>query len=120
MKTRNWFTWLKKAMKKEPSERECDRADQAAGNWTTCASSNFCRRLPRTSDGEPIDSILSSLGMKFWWRIRHRNWKGAITNLQAIESRSHYLLSQLRKEHKPHARKTRNLKHRRRAHRNCR
>jgi hypothetical protein len=88
----NWFIWLKKAKKKEPSERECFHALRLAERWATCAFGEQCKAIPRGKTGEPVDAILYKMGLDFMWNIRHRNWRGAILTLKSIEKRSADLL----------------------------
>ena len=80
------------------------KARSLSGKWTTCACGQAgCEVLPRYTDGEPKDSELSSLGMKFHGCIQNMygyrssiegHAKDAFETLCAIEERASILIKQ--------------------------
>lgn len=96
----DWNKWLDAAIKKTPSEDECEAMVQKAGAWTTCACGNMCAIIPRKGDpsywqsGEPVDSALMSLGMWFYDCIKTKRWGRAKEVLAKIEARSTILIQE--------------------------
>ena len=90
----NWITFLKRAIKKKPINRDCDLAKRKSGWWTTCACGNLCKKLPRFSDGEPQDGQLSKMGMSFYRAICLHDWDLALSILYRIEKRTAKLLKE--------------------------
>ena len=94
MKRFNWIMFLKRAIKKEPSDRECAIARRKSGYWTTCACGFLCKNLPRNHEGEPGDGQLVRLGMSFYRAIHREEWRRALSFLYRIESRTAKLLKE--------------------------
>src|SRR5215217_4099768 len=66
------FNWLDFLETSKHSLDEMQKAKELAGNWPTCAVGNQCAVIPRDSDGEPVDNLLSVLGSEFYKHIK--NW----------------------------------------------
>jgi len=96
LKTRkrfNWLTFLKGAIKKEPSGKMHTKAMLMAREWPTCACGQLCKRLPRTNIGSPQDDLLFTLGSVFSVDVESRKWRGALKAFRAIEKRTAQLLA---------------------------
>lgn len=63
-----------------------------AGSWVTCACGNQCDVIPRKECGEPVDSKLARLGLRFWARISDENLDAAKSILALIEKRAAELI----------------------------
>lgn len=98
----DWNKFLDKAERGKCSEDELFEAGNLAGSWVTCACGNLCNKLPRDSQGKPIDKELNKLGSNFFDDIgdiyAHSDnpvlyVKKARYSLEKIEERSAYLLN---------------------------
>lgn len=101
------FDWHAFLRRKTYTEASLRAANDRAGEWVTCACGNQCKVIPRLDDGEPIDDVLSDLGMTFY------HWIGqmvaedgitlkdarreALTTLTRIERRAQVLIRQVEK-----------------------
>lgn len=90
----NWLTFLRGAIKKEPSGKSRLWAERKAESWPTCACGTFCRTLPRFSDGQPRDYDLTWLGYAFYEHVIEGRWSSALRTFLLIERRATLLLRQ--------------------------
>ena len=101
----NWPLFLKNARKDRITEAEYFAAKERASRWTTCACGNQCAAIPRYSEGlfinEPVDTLLSDLGMDFMEEIRNRKWDKASETLRKIEARSSEILAEIAQQTTP-------------------
>lgn len=67
-KSFNWFHFLEKPSK-EIKSKDMGIATTKACSWITCACGQLCKALPRNEEGEPKDSKLYNLGIKFYNEI---------------------------------------------------
>lgn len=64
-----------------------------ATEWTTCACGRQDPRIPRKSNGAPVDGLLGCLGVKFTGAVTNSLPDEAERILGLIESRSRQILS---------------------------
>lgn len=88
----NWLTFLNRAVKKEPSQRQSERAMNRASGWPTCACGQLCKKLPRSETGLPTDELLRDYGTSFTMHIGRQNWQAALDEFKEIEARTAELL----------------------------
>ncbi len=89
----NWLTFLKAAIKKEPSEAQWKMVWEKSKQWPTCACGQLCREVPRNVLGSPEDRTLHELGLNFGEDVYWRNWPVALETFNKIEKRTAELLN---------------------------
>ena len=92
-KTGGVFDWNAFLASEQHDTDAWEDACKHSGSWVTCACGNQCAVLPRSTDGEPSDELLSELGMDFHEAIGYQDALQARAVLSAIEQRSAYLLT---------------------------
>ena len=91
-KTGDVFDWNAFLASTDHDTDAWNEAYEYSGSWVTCACGNQCAVLPRDSEGEPCDKLLSKLGFDFHTAIGDEDALQARAILAAIERRSAYLL----------------------------
>ena len=91
----NWLQALEAAIKEEPSFNECEKLEDLANRWPTCACGQLCKKLPRREDSSPEDDKARILGLQFLTAVNDGNWKGALSIFKEIEYRTADLLSRV-------------------------
>ncbi len=85
----DWFTALSQP---HINSAAWERLSILSSKWTTCACGNQCVIIPRDYCGNPLDSKLALLGVKFAQCVEARDAESALATLYAIEQRSAYLI----------------------------
>lgn len=96
----NWLTILEDLVKGkvELSDEQIYQIQKSATNWPTCACGQLCQNLPRFGDGQPVDTILTNLGLEFNRQVANRCWDDALHTFKKIETRSSLLIDTANKK----------------------
>lgn len=92
--------WNEFLSKENITESEWAQADELSNKWVTCAVGNQCRLIPKTMHGEPIDSKLFNLGLKFSVLIARKNIEDIKFCLKQIEKRSDEIINEIKQNEK--------------------
>lgn len=92
----DWNNFLIRAKNNIITVEEFQQARILAHDWVTCGCGNQCDIIPRNQIGAPKDKVLWLYGVQFSNNIKDEQWETATKVLEKIESRSAYLIAQIK------------------------